>query len=153
MSRSFRIGAAALVLITGLFTLEACDETPAAPEDASLNVLGLEDGTVTVPMKIQFREGSFVVVPSGDPRIPDGTTTEDCPVGEESPDGVLPAGFPNGGGMVVSRGTGEAIRQDGSHSSLRATTHFRHRQRHGPIRRSDRLGPPVRRARGHLHRR
>lgn len=98
---------AAMVTIAAGLVLLACNEPPASP-DPSLNTLGRDGGSVTVPIEIQFREGSFVVVPSGDPRIPAGTTTDDCPVGEANPDLGLPAGFPNGGGVVVSEGTGEA---------------------------------------------
>lgn len=107
MLRSSRFGAAALAMIAGLFLLAACDDTPAAP-DASLDAFGRDGGTVTLPMKIQFDEGSFVVVPFDDPTIPDGTPTGGCPVGEANPDQGIPAGFPNGGGVVVSHGTGEA---------------------------------------------
>ncbi len=110
----------ALGLTVGLL---ACDRGPVEPaasdtsiaadaasdaESAPLEAHGRDDGAVTVPMKIQFRSGSFVVVPSGDPRIPAGTTTDDCPVGEANPELGLPAGFPNGGGVVVFHGTGEA---------------------------------------------
>lgn len=97
----------AVALLAALSLVAACDQAPVAP-DASLNTLGRDGGSVTVPIEIQFREGSFVVVPSGDPRIPAGTTTDDCPVGEANADLGLPAGFPNGGGVVVTEGTGEA---------------------------------------------
>ena len=97
---------ALLVALVGL-ALAACDEALVAP-DLALNSLGGEDGTVTLPMEIQFREGSFVVVPFGDARIPAGTPTGSCPVGEANAELGLPAGFPNGGGVVVSHGTGEA---------------------------------------------
>lgn len=99
-------GTAVLTIVAGL-VVSACNETPASPE-ASLKALGGNGGSVTVPIEIQFREGSFVVVPSGDPRIPAGTTTDGCPVGEANADLGLPAGFPNGGGVVVTEGTGEA---------------------------------------------
>lgn len=96
-------------IVTVILVFQSCDDAPIAPEsDASFNKVGRDGGSVTVPIKIQFREGSFVVVPSGDPRIPAGTTTDDCPVGEANPDLGLPASFPNGGGVVVSHGTGEA---------------------------------------------
>lgn len=109
MCRSHRSTGVAAVLVL-LLALQGCGDTnPFSPgSEASLNALGRDDGTVTVPMNIQFREGSFVVVPSGDSRIPAGTTTDDCPVGEANPALGLPAGFPNGGGVVVSHGTGEA---------------------------------------------
>lgn len=100
------LGRAALCAL-GL-TVLACNENPVTPDTASSTALGRDDGTVTVPIKIQFREGSFVVVPFGDPRIPPGTPKENCPVGEANPELGLPAGFPNGGGVVVSHGTGEA---------------------------------------------
>lgn len=97
----------ALALVVGLVFVGACDEGPAAP-DPGFSVLGQDGETVTVPIKIQFREGSFVVVPFGDARIPAGTPTDDCPVGEADPELGIPAGFPNGGGVVVIEGTGEA---------------------------------------------
>lgn len=107
MFRSFRTASAALAVLAGLFGLQACDDAPAAP-DLSPSALGRDGGAVTVPMKVQFGEGSFVVVPFGAPEIPEGTPTGGCPVGEANPDLGLPAGFPNGGGVVVTEGTGEA---------------------------------------------
>lgn len=101
------LGAAAAV-VAGLLFL-ACSETPASPEASlDLDAFGRSGGEVTLPIKIQLREGSFVVVPFGDSRIPEGTPTDDCPVGDANPDLGVPAGFPNGGGVVVSQGTGEA---------------------------------------------
>lgn len=112
--------AVALGLTVGLL---ACDEGPVEPaapgssmaadaasdaETSSLEARGRDDGAVTVPIKIEFDGGSFVVVPLGDPRIPADTPTGDCPVGEGNPDLGLPAGFPNGGGVVVIEGTGTA---------------------------------------------
>lgn len=107
MLRSFRFAPAALAVLAGLFGLQACDDAPAAP-DLSPSALGRDGGAVTVPMKIQFGEGSFVVVPFGAPEIPEGTPTGGCPVGDANPDLGLPGGFPNGGGVVVSHGSGEA---------------------------------------------
>lgn len=107
MRRFTDFSPAILAVIAGLALTTACDDAPVAP-DAAFDALGRDDGSVTLPVEIQFREGSFVVVPFGDPRIPDGTPVEDCPVGEANPDAGLPAGFPNGGGVVVSHGTGEA---------------------------------------------
>lgn len=113
-----------LVLALGLAVgLLACDEGPVEPaaskvttaagvasdaETSSFEARGREDGAVTVPIKIEFDEGSHIVVPFGDPRIPADTPTEDCPVGEANPDLGLPAGFPNGGGVVIIQGTGTA---------------------------------------------
>lgn len=96
--------AAALVALLGL---EGCDRPPAAP-DSIANAVGREDGTVVLPLEIRFDKGTFIVVPFGDPRIPAGTPTAPCPVGEANPDLGLPAGFPNGGGVVVIEGTGHA---------------------------------------------
>ena len=97
-----------LAALAGLLVLAACDDDAPVAPDAALDVLGSDDGAVTVPIEIHFREGSFVAVPFGDPRIPEGTPVENCPVGEANPDLGLPAGFPNGGGVVVIHGTGEA---------------------------------------------
>lgn len=97
---------AAVVTIAAGLTLVACNETPASP-DTSLNALGRDGRIVTVPIEVHWGEGSFVVVPFGDPRIPAGTPTEDCPVGEANPELGFPAGFPNGGGFVVDQGNGE----------------------------------------------
>lgn len=109
MCRSLRYTGAAAVFVL-LLALQGCGDTnPFSPgSEASLNTLGRDDATVTVPMNIQFREGSFVAVPSGDPRIPASSTTDGCPVGKANPALGLPAGFPNGGGVVVIHGTGEA---------------------------------------------
>lgn len=116
----FRKLSLALALTVGLL---ACDEGPVGPtasdtslaadaaSDAgtsSLEARGRDDGSVIVPIKIEFDQGSHVVVPFGDPRIPAGTPTADCPTGEANPDLGLPAGFPNGGGVVVVEGTGTA---------------------------------------------
>lgn len=97
---------AVTAILAGL-TVLACSDSPVTPPDVSTSVLGRGDGTVTVPFRAEFTGGTFVVVPFGDPRIPEGTPT-DCPVGEANPDLGIPAGFPNGGGVVVLRGTGEA---------------------------------------------
>lgn len=97
--------AAVVAIATGL-VLVACDETPASL-DPSLNVLGHDGGSVTVPIEINWGEGSFVVVPFGDPRVPAGTPTDNCPAGEANPELGLPAGFPNGGGFVVDQGNGQ----------------------------------------------
>lgn len=97
-----------LAVVAGLVLVTACDHESVAP-DISPDRLSHDDATVTLPMEIQFREGSFVVVPFGDPQIPDGTPVENCPdEGQANPDLGLPAGFPNGGGVVVIHGTGEA---------------------------------------------
>lgn len=97
------LGAAGAMLLV----LHACDHQLTQP-DPSADAFGRADGSLTVPIKIEFDRGSFVVVPFGDPRIPAGTPTAGCPVGEANPELGLPAGFPNGGGVVVSRGTGHA---------------------------------------------
>lgn len=107
MSKRRILSAAVVVMVTGL-TVLACNEQPVMPDTAMSTVLGRDDGTVTVPIKIHFTEGSFVVVPFGDPRIPSGTPTETCPVGEANPALGLPAGYPNGGGVAVIEGTGHA---------------------------------------------
>jgi hypothetical protein len=99
---------ATLALIIGLVLIGACDEGPAAP-DPALDALGHDDGTVTLPMEIHWGEGTFVVVPFDDPRVPDDTPVENCPDdGQANPELGLPAGFPNGGGIVISRGDGQA---------------------------------------------
>lgn len=105
MLNQFTPRAAVVAVAAGLMVL-ACNETPASPELA-LNSLGRDGGSVTVPIKVNWGEGSFVVVPFGDPRIPAGTPTDNCPVGEANPELGLPAGFPNGGGFVVDQGDGE----------------------------------------------
>ncbi|MGK7296637.1 MAG: hypothetical protein ACNS61_12565 [Candidatus Wenzhouxiangella sp. M2_3B_020] len=72
----------------------------AAPVDAQAQGdPGRDDGFVTVPIKIHWGEGVFVVVPFDDPLVPDDVDTENCPTGE--------GGFPNGGGIVISSGDGE----------------------------------------------
>ncbi|MFW6084139.1 MAG: hypothetical protein ACODAA_02900 [Gemmatimonadota bacterium] len=110
----------ALALAVGLV---ACDEGPVEPEasdtsiaaDAAsdaetspLEARGRNGRAVTVPIEVQLDVGSHVVVPFGDSRIPVGTPVEDCPVGEANSDLDLPAGFPNGGGVVIIEGTGTA---------------------------------------------
>lgn len=106
MSRFNRFSSAAVLLVTFL-ALQACDDGPAAP-DLSLNSLGDGDGAVTLPMEIHWGEGTFVVVPFDDPRVPDDTPVENCPdAGQANPDLGIPAGFPNGGGIVISQGDGE----------------------------------------------
>lgn len=104
-----RISSLALFFAVTL-AVQACDAPqPVSPaHELSRSASGRDGGTVTVPMKIQFEEGSFVVVPFGHPAIPAGAPVENCPVGSANPDQGLPAGFPNGGGVVVSRGTGHA---------------------------------------------
>lgn len=72
-----------------------------APADAHAESdLGHDNGSVTIPIKIHWGEGSHIVVPFADPRVPDSVDTENCPTG--------PGGFPNGGGIVISSGDGEA---------------------------------------------
>lgn len=69
--------------------------------------LGRDDGTVTIPIEIQWGEGGWVVVPFDHPLVPDGTPTQNCPDdGQANPALGLPAGFPNGGGILVDEGTG-----------------------------------------------
>ena len=99
-------GRLATVVLAGALILAGCGDTPSAP-DAALNAFGRDGGTVTVPIEIQFGEGAFVVVPFDDPRVPAGTPTASCPVGDANPDLGIPAGFPNGGGFVISQGDGE----------------------------------------------
>lgn len=108
MLRSFRFRPVIFLVVGSLITLAACDDAPApAAPDLAADVHVRDDGTVTVPVEIRWGEGSFVVVPFGDPRIPAGTPTDDCPVGEANPELGLPAGFPNGGGILVDQGNGE----------------------------------------------
>lgn len=108
MLRSFPLRTVILITFAGLVSLEACNETPSTP-DLSADVFGHDGGTVTVPMKIEWGEGTFVVVPFDDPRVPESTPVENCPDGgQANPDIGLPEGFPNGGGVVVSGGDGEA---------------------------------------------
>lgn len=72
----------------------------AAPVDVQAQgELGHDDGLVTVPIKIQWGEGTHIVVPLDDPLVPEDFDTENCPTG--------PGGFPNGGGVVISSGDGE----------------------------------------------
>jgi hypothetical protein len=54
---------------------------------------GHNEGLVTVPGKVHWGEGVFVVVPFDDPLVPDDVDTENCPTGS--------GGFPNGGGVVI----------------------------------------------------
>lgn len=102
-SPEFRFHVFALAAVV---SLAGCGDTPSAP-DVALNAFGRDGGTVTVPVEIQWGEGSFVVVPFDDSRVPAGTSTADCPVGDANPDLGIPAGFPNGGGFVISQGDGE----------------------------------------------
>lgn len=94
----------------GVLALDACDTTPAQPDASRAQYsLGHDDGAVTVPIKIHWGEGTFVVVPLDDPRVPEGTPVENCPdAGQANSELGLPAGFPNGGGIVISQGDGEA---------------------------------------------
>lgn len=93
--------AAALGLFTG-----CQDSPPLSPAAPSLDRLGRVEEGVTVPVRIDWNRGSFVGMPFGDPRIPEGTPTDDCPVGEANMALGIPAGFPNGGGVIVSHGDG-----------------------------------------------
>lgn len=111
MLRSFwsRPAISIFLAAAGAIALQACDTTPAQPNGSRAQYsLGHDDGAVTVPIEIHWGEGTFVVVPLDDPRVPEGTPVESCPdEGEANPDLGLPAGFPNGGGIVISEGDGE----------------------------------------------
>lgn len=106
--RRFRDVLAFAAAIAALLAVAACDGPPSAPEPLA-HSLGRDDGTVALRFEVRFDGGTFVVVPFGDSRIPPGTPTTGCPVGEANPGLGLPAGFPNGGGVVVIEGTGHAL--------------------------------------------
>ena len=109
MTRFTRLTAFVFAALASLVLLTGCGDRSEAPIAPGLALHHSADAaTPALPMKVQFREGSFIVVPFGDPRIPAGTPIEGCPVGEANPELGVPAGFPNGGGVVVTRGTGEA---------------------------------------------
>lgn len=68
---------------------------------------GRNDGAVTIPIEVQWGEGGWVVVPFDHPLVPEGTPTENCPDDGQANTAIgLPAGFPNGGGILVDEGTG-----------------------------------------------
>lgn len=82
-----------LILAGGCWVL-ALSEAQAQGEPAH------DDGFVTLPFKVQWGEGSHIVVPFNDPLVPESFDTSACPTG--------PGGFPNGGGVVITSGYGEA---------------------------------------------
>lgn len=86
-----RLGTVATAVFTVL-VFGACEDGELADLPTALTASG-----DLVPFKIGPQVGSFFGVPFGDPRIPPGTPTENCPVG--------PGGFPNGGGISISEYT------------------------------------------------
>jgi hypothetical protein len=95
----FKLQILVTLLVGGCWTASTALAEPSGP-------FGRDNGTVTVPVEIQWGEGIFFVVPLDDTAVPEGTPVENCPDdGLESP--PLPAGFPNGGGLVISMGDGE----------------------------------------------